>query len=261
MTLATRNTEAPAELMEQVVIGGDLASLTPAQRVNYYKMVCESLGLNPLTAPFAYIKLNNKLTLYAKRDCTDQLRALHHVSTTITSREVVNEVYVVGARATTPEGRCDESIGAVPIANLKGEFLANSYMKAETKAKRRVTLSIVGLGWLDETEVGSIADAETVEVDLSTGQVKEPRPSKRSLPRPQATPMAQPKPVEAPPSTALTLEQLQALVEKDMPWSHFELNVLRASWAVFTQRGGTPSIAMNKWKDWMAQQAAKGEKP
>ena len=42
---------------------------------------------------------------------------------------------------------------------LKGDALANALMKAETKAKRRVTLSIAGLGWLDETELDTIAQA------------------------------------------------------------------------------------------------------
>jgi hypothetical protein len=50
----------------------------------------------------------------------------------------------------------------VPLpANVKGEFRANLIMKAVTKAKRRVTLSICGLGFLDESEVESIADAKT----------------------------------------------------------------------------------------------------
>jgi hypothetical protein len=40
--------------MEQVVIGGDLGTLAPAQRVAYYRRVCESMGLNPFTKPFAY---------------------------------------------------------------------------------------------------------------------------------------------------------------------------------------------------------------
>ena len=184
MTLKRQNIQATESLMEQVVINGDLATLSPGQRVDYYKLVCESLGLNPLTAPFAYIKLNNKLTLYAKRDCTDQLRALHGISTTITSREVTNEVYVVTAKASTPEGRSDESIGAVPINNLKGEFLANAYMKAETKSKRRVTLSIVGLGWLDETEVGSILEAEVVPVDHATGEIVPQQPQLQPAKRP-----------------------------------------------------------------------------
>src|SRR5690606_27349041 len=43
-----------------------------------------------------------------------------------------------------------------------------------TKAKRRVTLSICGLGWLDETEVSTVADAEAVDVDMETGEIKTP---------------------------------------------------------------------------------------
>jgi hypothetical protein len=56
-------------------------------------------------------------------------------------------------------GRTDVSTGAVSIANVNGEARANAMMKAETKAKRRVTLSICGLGMLDETEVESIPEA------------------------------------------------------------------------------------------------------
>lgn len=150
-------------VMERVVVGGDLSQLSATDRVRYYNEVCKSLGLNPLTKPFAYITLNGKLTLYAQRDCTDQLRKLHHVSTHVVSREKVDDIYVVTARATMPDGRTDESIGAVSIGNLRGDAYANALMKAETKAKRRVTLSIVGLGWLDETEVDSIPDARPAQ--------------------------------------------------------------------------------------------------
>ena len=47
-------------------------------------------------------------------------------------------------------------------------------MKAETKAKRRVTLSLVGLGMLDETETVTIPDAVTVTVNPTTGEIEEP---------------------------------------------------------------------------------------
>ena len=52
-------------------------------------------------------------------------------------------------------------MGVVSIAGLKGEALANAMMKAETKAKRRATLSICGLGWMDEVEA---LDRQAVEV-------------------------------------------------------------------------------------------------
>ncbi|MFM1889700.1 MAG: hypothetical protein RLZZ565_457, partial [Planctomycetota bacterium] len=64
-----------ATTIEQVLISGDLSRLTAEQRNIYYKSVCDSLGLNPLTRPFDYITLNGKLTLYARKDCTDQLRS------------------------------------------------------------------------------------------------------------------------------------------------------------------------------------------
>lgn len=66
---------------------------------------------------------------------------------------------VVTARAQTIDGRDDESTGAVSIQGLKGEALANAIMKSETKAKRRVTLSICGLSGLDESEIDSIPGA------------------------------------------------------------------------------------------------------
>ena len=176
MTLATTT---GAELVEQTVIGGDLAKLSPQERLAYYRRVCDSLGLNYLTQPFAYITLNSRLTLYAKRDCTDQLRKLHGINVAITGRDAMGDsgVYVVTARATDRGGREDESIGAVSITGLKGDALANALMKCETKAKRRVTLSIVGLGWLDETEVGTIPQARAVVVDAKTGEITDPAPT------------------------------------------------------------------------------------
>ena len=171
--------EELASVVESVVIQGDLARLKPEERVRYYRSVCESLGLNPLTKPFEYLILNNRLTLYARKDATDQLRASRGISVEITGREFLADagLYVVTARAVAKDGRTDESVGAVSVKGLHGEQLANALMKAETKAKRRVTLSVAGLGWLDETEVASVHDARAVNVDLETGEVvDEPRP-------------------------------------------------------------------------------------
>lgn len=155
MNEMVRAQESSVALLERVIVGGDLSKLQPAERLTYYADVCRSVGLNPLTKPFEYITLNNKLTLYAKRDATDQLRAIKGISIQIVGRDLVGDIYVVTARATS-HGREDESTGAVSITGLKGADLANAYMKAETKAKRRVTLSIAGLGMLDESEVGDI---------------------------------------------------------------------------------------------------------
>lgn len=146
--------------IEKVLIQGNLAELKPEERVAYYNRVCESLGLNPLTGPFDYLNFQGKLKLYAKRDATDQLRRIYNVSVRVTNREVIDGVLTVTAVATLPDGREDEDIGALTVAGLKGDALALATMKATTKAKRRVTLSICGLGWLDESEVEDEPRAE-----------------------------------------------------------------------------------------------------
>lgn len=159
MTQAIQTANIDAATTETVLIKNDLSGLSPDQRMNYYGAVCKSLGLNPLTQPFSYLNLNNKLVLYAKRDATDQLRKLNGISIVKLEREHVGDVYSVTAYARTANGREDSSIGAVFVGAKKGEDFANAMMKAETKAKRRVTLSISGLGMLDETEVETISDA------------------------------------------------------------------------------------------------------
>lgn len=150
------------EIMEQVIIKGDLSKLTPQERTSYYMKVCESIGLNPLTKPFEYILLNNKLQLYALKACTEQLRGIHGVSVTDLTESMHEGVFIVTAKVVNKDGRTDAAKGAVPIKGLSGEALANAMMKAETKAKRRATLSLCGLGWLDESEIESIAGAQVI---------------------------------------------------------------------------------------------------
>jgi hypothetical protein len=122
------------------------------------------MGLDPFTKPFDILRLNGKEVLYCTRSGTQQLNKLHKVSHLITSRDTNAEagVYIVTSKASLPDGRCTESIGAVNIAGLKGEMYANAIMKAETKAKRRATLDLLGLGVLDESEAETIPNATTV---------------------------------------------------------------------------------------------------
>ncbi|MGG6447766.1 hypothetical protein [Pseudobacillus badius] len=147
-------------LLRKIAANDDLSFLTEQERGMYYEHVCQEFGLNPATKPFSYITFENgKTVLYAMKNATDQLRIIHGVSVTITSRERFdNDVYIVVAKGRTSDGREDESIGASALADWQGDrytasSLANAIMHAETKAKRRVTLSLCGVSLLDETEV------------------------------------------------------------------------------------------------------------
>jgi len=192
----------PLSLLEKIAVFDDLNCLTYEERTEYYDKVCDSLGLNKATKPLEYIELDGKLVLYARKDATDQLRRIYEISVEIVSREMLGGLYVVTARAKFPDGRVDESIGAVPTEKeggewkdarsgsgkryfksngiftaMKGRELANAIMRAETKAKRRVTLSIAGLGMLDESEV-DVPKGATVRtnevVDPATGEITSP---------------------------------------------------------------------------------------
>src|SRR5678815_2960423 len=169
-----------AEEIERVLVQGDIGKLTPDQRMDYYRNMCASLGLNPMTRPFEYLTLQGKTLLYAKKDATDQLRKIHGVSINIVSRETIDGVYVVTARATDAKGRQDESLGALPLPGSPVER-ANAIMKCETKAKRRVTLSICGLGMLDETELETIGSKEAQAAYLASKNL-EPYVADKKLP-------------------------------------------------------------------------------
>lgn len=158
--LATQ--DQSGEVIAKLVLSGDLSKMTDNQKVLYYRQFCESLGLNPLTEPFAILKLNGKEKLYAKKDATEQLRKVHGISITSIESNEVKGCIVVTASAKDSSGKTDFATGVVTIEGLKGENLANAMMKAETKAKRRVTLSICGLGMLDESEIETIPDAVVV---------------------------------------------------------------------------------------------------
>jgi hypothetical protein len=167
------------EIMEAVLIRGDLSRLNPQERANYYVRVCQSVGLNPMTKPFEYLTLNGRLVLYALKACTDQLRSIHKISVTELTRVERDGAFIVTAKMIDGTGRTDADIGAVNIAGLQGDALANAMMKAATKAKRRATLSLCGLGLLDELEVETIPDARPQQVPRTNPKTVVPAPKHR----------------------------------------------------------------------------------
>lgn len=145
-----------ARVVASLVQRGDISALTAEERTRYYVSLCESLGLNPTTQPFAILRLNGKEVLYPTRGATDQLAAIHRVN-----REIVDGPRLIDlagtklvyclCRASLPNGRVETATATVPLQDP-----VNVLMRCETKAKRRATLSILGLAMLDETELETI---------------------------------------------------------------------------------------------------------
>src|SRR4051812_12493765 len=103
MNMPAKVSAPDGDVMESLIIKGDLGKLTPDERVKYYRAVCKSLGLNPLTQPFAYMTLNGKLTLYPTRTCTDQLRKINGINLEIVSRHIADEILTVHVKAHTAD--------------------------------------------------------------------------------------------------------------------------------------------------------------
>ncbi len=161
---ASINESQAAALFETLVVNGDLSAMSQEQRIQYYKLVCERVGLDPYQKPFDLIKLSGKLTLYANKTCTAQLTSIRGLRVAIVAREVIGDQYVVTARCETPTGSYSEDIGAVTIGGMRGDAASNAMKKAATQAKRRAILSACGLGMLDEEEVTQVQGAERIEL-------------------------------------------------------------------------------------------------
>lgn len=151
----------------QSALAGDLSRLPEPDRLTFYGALCQFTGLNPLSKPFDWITFQGKLTLYANKGCAEQLRKIHGVSVDIIERKVEFGCLIVHAKATDKDGRHDESIAAVAWGDrMTGEAAAIAMMKCETKAKRRVTLSICGLSmFVDREDVEAKAEAASVIPD------------------------------------------------------------------------------------------------
>jgi len=220
------------EIISALVLGGDVSKLNAVQKVQYYNKLCENIGLNPLTQPFKLLKLQGKEVLYADKGATQQLCQIHNISTEVTKKERIDDVYVVTVRASNDKGRFTDEDGVVSIGNLKGDMLANALMKAVTKAKRRAVLAFCGLGMLDETEIETIPNAviSKPEVEIPK-EIEMKEPTKNS--KPAKTAVNIPKQENNPQNELDTITAKEAVylvnLAKQHNWSQgdFKLQLLK----------------------------------
>ena len=95
----------------EVLATGNLSKMTDAEKTQHYLAVCNSMGMNPLTRPLEYLTLNGKLTLYARKDATDQLRKINGISIAEPVIRFEDQWIIVTVSARTADGRTDSDIG------------------------------------------------------------------------------------------------------------------------------------------------------
>lgn len=162
--LPAMSPSALAEIAESALIQGDLRGMTPAQRIEYYLQLCQSVGLNPLTKPFLYVEMKGKLVLYPRKEAANQLAKNHGISFSEPKVDVTQELITVTISVRDRHGRTDSDMGIVPTP--KGaEDKANAIMKAITKAKRRAVFSLVGMSYTEDIE--SIRNAQIIPEEVA----------------------------------------------------------------------------------------------
>lgn len=175
--LAHAQTQLAADIVESLVLDGDLGKMSAMQRVEYYVHRCRMLGLDPGEQPFEVINLNGKIRLYATKAGANALTRVNKLSVEIRSTTIDGSLVTVCARASDPSGRFADDVGVLDIdEESKGRMKmsrSNAMMKAVTKAKRRAVLALVGLGILDESEVDGMRGAQRVRLDVNTGEIEQ----------------------------------------------------------------------------------------
>lgn len=133
----------------------DYSRLTPEERLMWVGALAKATGANPLVRIVEWLTFQGRLQPYATKAFAEQMRLIHNISVRVKSRKRDEGCVIVEVEGKTPDGRVDESMAAIPLAASDiGEKFAAAAMKAETKAKRRLTLSMMGLGFMEGVDRG-----------------------------------------------------------------------------------------------------------
>lgn len=200
---AARLHNVDPDAFRRFVMDGDISSIRPEERPALVMALCHHIGIDPIEQPFLVLRDGKREVLYATRSCTSALcreRKIDRKLISVEERTIAGQKLIVAhARATLMStGRSDEATGVVPVMQEDVEWFedrngkrrkkhkgwrtpnpneaANLYMKAETKAKRRAVLDLVGLGITDESEIETIKGARVSQINMATGELQEVQP-------------------------------------------------------------------------------------
>jgi hypothetical protein len=167
------------DVLNKIFLNGDIKALSDKEVILYMNAVANKMGLDTTTHPINILEMKKynsneieKKILYINKDGAYQLAKNNSISITKIETKYHKEtgIYEVVAYGQDKIGRQDCSMSAVYIGKANGEHLANLLMKAETKAKRRLILSLCGTGLIDESEAESIRETKAEIIETKNGK-------------------------------------------------------------------------------------------
>jgi hypothetical protein len=130
-------------VIERIVASGDLSGLSPQHRTAYYLHMCQIMGLNAATRPLEYLALgrgNQKtIVLYIRSLATDQIAERKDIRRAITAIQRIGDLLVVTVRASMPDGRYTDSIGAVAVLEPESIWTSENGRKIKVPTGKRTT--------------------------------------------------------------------------------------------------------------------------
>ena len=217
LTVANQSVAISDDVLQSLILDGDLSKMTGKQKVEYYLKLCSVLELDPSTQPFGIIKFpKGGEKIYALKSCTEQLRNKRELSVTELVSVVQNGYVITKCKIQDKTGRTDIGTGVVSVAGLSGDAYCNAVMKAETKAKRRTTLSMCGLGMLDETETDTVGNFQTAKINIKDSEItiNDILPDEKEVDVTKSNPYIQM-------SKANTLDELKEIWMRNIPLQQF----------------------------------------
>lgn len=151
--------EAGRALLAVQAAGRDTSFLSVEKKAAVLEGLARALGLNPLSQPVIFLKTQGREVVYVTKVGTDQIASRLRLQRRTIHGPDVRKVHgkdlaFCQVEVTAPDGRSEMSTATLPITDP-----VNDLMKVESKAKRRATLSIAGLGLLTEEEIETIPGA------------------------------------------------------------------------------------------------------
>ncbi len=145
---------------------GDFSVLSNEERNIFVEHICETYGLDKSSVPVRFVTDNKskKVIPYLARTATDQLRMNLNISVVEQNVQFSPNgiACIVTVKVQDDKGRTDMDVGSVFLGNATGDDYAKQIMACVTKAKRRATISLSGIGILDEAEIMSMTSEEVL---------------------------------------------------------------------------------------------------
>lgn len=142
---------------------GDISNHTYSEKKAIIIQICNSLGLRYETNPIHIYKrhdVGGEFIYVTKEGCA-QLRHIYNINiNNIYVPKIINNVLIVKASGENIYGRKSTELGSIFLSKeIKDEKLSWAILTATTKAKRRLTLCLSGLGLLADIEATELGEA------------------------------------------------------------------------------------------------------